>query len=45
MIPKSTYYKVKDANGKVLFAGNAKDQRKFYKANGGSQNGLRMTIG
>jgi len=44
MIPKSTMYQVWDKDGKVLFRGNAKDQRRFYKKNGGSKAGLRLVI-
>lgn len=44
MMPKSTHYQVWDANGKVLFAGNKQDQRRYFKRNGGSKAGLRLVL-
>lgn len=44
MIPKSTHYQVHDANGKILFAGNKADMRKFYNQNKAKIPGIKKVI-
>lgn len=45
MIPPSTIYQIKNQTGEIVFAGNKKDQERYFKSHGGKLSGLYMYIG